>query len=89
MKTDGDIRQGRCDFADYCGDKHTMVWTVGIDSDLKCDKKSLIKKTNIWLLRVSVDDKTCVWFDRGTWNKRPPLFGVARDAYKVILTLYS
>lgn len=82
------IRQGKCEFADYDGRKHHMTWTVGIDGDMKLDKKSLIKKTNIWKLRIIMDDEPCAIFEEGRWIKRPPLFGVARDAYKVILTLY-
>lgn len=82
------IRQGRCEFADYEGNKHRMTWTVGIDGDLGMDRKRLIKKTSIWALRISIDDETSTWFEDGRWKKRPPLFGIARDAYKVILTLY-
>ena len=84
-----DIRQGKCEFGDYAGDKHTMVWTVSIDSELKCSKKQLIKKTNICRLGIMVDDKLVAFFEEGRWKKRPPLFGIARDAYRVVLTLYS
>ena len=82
------IRQGKCEFADYDGRKHQMTWTVGIDGDMQRDQKHLIKKTNIWKLLITIDGERSASFEDGRWNKRPPLFGVARDAYKVILTLY-
>lgn len=84
-----DIRQGKCDFADYEGDKHRVIWTVGLDSNGRFDRKQLIKNTDIWMLKVIVDDELCVWFADGKWNKRPPFFGIARDAYKMLLVLYS
>jgi len=82
------IRQGKCEFADSFGVKHTMIWTVGLAKG-GCDKKSLIRKTDIWLLRILVDEQLCVWFESGAWNCRPPLLGIARDAYKMVMALYS
>lgn len=84
-----DIRQGKCDFADYFGDKHKMIWTVGLSNNSQLDKKKVIRKTSIWLLKITVDDEPVVWFEAGNWNKRPPLIGVARDAYKMVMALYS
>lgn len=83
------IRQGRCDFADRDGRKHTMVWTVSLDTDWRYDKKQRIRKTDILTLMLRIDDEKTVSFEFGTWNKRPPLFGVARDAYRMLLALYS
>ena len=82
------IRQGKCEFADYDGRKHQITWIVGIDGYLQMDQKRLIKKTNIWKLLITIDGERSASFENGQWNKRPPLFGVARDAYRVILTLY-
>ena len=84
-----DIRQGSCDFADYSGLKHRMCWTVGLASDHGTDRKKVIKKSDIWMLRILLDDEVCVWFEAGSWNKRPPLFGVAKDTYKMVMALYS
>ena len=83
------IRQGRCEFADYDGNKHKMVWTVGVDDAGKLDPKKMIKKTNIYILKILIDDELCASFEEGRWKRRPPLFGVAKDAYKVVRTLYS
>lgn len=84
-----DIRQGKCDFADYNGEKHKMTWTVGVTNDSSADRKKLIRKTDIWLLRILIDDKLVTWFETGEWNRRPPIFGVGRDVYKMVLALYS
>ena len=83
------VRQGRCEFADMNNKKRKMIWTVGIDYDLRIDKKHKIPKSDLWMLKIQIDDEVCAWFDEGSWKKRPPLFGVARDAYKVVRTLYS
>ena len=84
-----DIRQGKCEFADYNGKKHTMVWMVGVDCDPKTDRKKLIRKTDIWLLNITIDDEQCAKFEDGVWKKHPPHFGIPRRAYQMILSLYS
>ena len=85
-----DIRQGRCEFADYYGNKHEAVWTVGIDARRKKPEKELIKKTDIWLLQIMVDGELCVRFERGTYFKHLPLFNpTARKVHKMVLSLYS
>lgn len=84
------IRQGRCEYADYEGDKHTVVWTVGIDMTGYMPKKERIKKTDIWMLKAYLDGELFVSFEHGKWNKRAPIFNwAARDAYRMIVTLYS
>lgn len=83
------IRQGRCDFADREGRKHSVVWTVGLAPAGPVDRKKLIRKTDICITMIRIDDELCIWFEYGRWNKRPPLWGVARDVYKMVLALYS
>ena len=83
------VRQGKCDFSDYGGQKHTMTWTVEMTGNMKVDKRKLIKKTDICMLRIMMDDTVCISFDEGVWHRRPPLFGLGRDAYNMVMALYS
>lgn len=83
------IRHGRCEFADYEGKKHLVVWIVKLDWDIRTDKKMRIKNTDIVMLRIIIDDKPCAWFEEGKWKKRPPLFGADKNVYRMVLALYS
>lgn len=83
------IRQGKCEFADYNGEKHKLVWMVGVADSVKADRKTMIRKTDIWYLRILIDDRLCVGFENGEWARRPPLFGVGRNVYRMVLALYS
>ena len=87
--TEKDIRQGRLEFADYDGNKHTVIWIVGVDCNGKIDKRMFIRKTDIWTLMIRIDDELSAWFEKGRWKKRPSILGNPRRLYRMLLALYS
>ena len=84
-----DIWQGRCEFSDYYGHKHKVVWNVGIDKFNIRPAGTKLRKTDIWLLQITMDDDRVAWFKNGQWSKRPPLFGLPRRLYHLVIGLYS
>lgn len=84
-----DVRHGKCEFADFHGEKRLVTWVVRLDLDGKTGPKKRIKKTDVWMLKIMLDNELCVLFEDGRWKRRPPLFGAARDAYRLVMSVYS